>query len=165
MTARLPGHEPARDRVRSLRIVGAADRDPHDDSRATVSVAAGFGQLVTLRAIGETVALVSDFPLAAVADLRVALDEVATCLVGAAARNSRLDCAFDVDATAITVSLRAVVGTGDPLDEAGFSWHIVRTITDRLSVRTFPYDPVVAGRPVEVVFGRNRDSGSPGYRP
>ncbi|MGW5572179.1 anti-sigma factor [Nocardia thailandica] len=156
MTTRHPEHGPAGDGVPPLRFVGAAGGPRLHHSRVAVSVDAEFRQLLMLRAVGETVALVTDFPLDAVVDLRVALDEVATRLISAAVRDSVLGCEFDADAEGITVRLHTVVEVDDPLDEAGFSWHILRAITDHLTVRNHPYDAAVAGHPVEVVFGRRR---------
>lgn len=68
-----------------------------DTSVVGIRIPAELGQLTMLRALAETVALIGDFALDEVTDIRVAVDEVATALIVAAVPGSGIGCDFDYD--------------------------------------------------------------------
>jgi serine/threonine-protein kinase RsbW len=109
-----------------------------------------------LRALSETVALIADFALDEVTDIRVALDEIATALIAEAKPGSSIDFDFAADDGRMTVCVRAIAAVGDALDEDGFGWHVVQTITDSLAARIEPFDDDRDGHPVVVEFSRAR---------
>ncbi|MDO3646335.1 ATP-binding protein [Nocardia mangyaensis] len=121
-----------------------------------VRIGAELGQLVLVRAIAETAALLADFTLDEVADIRMALDEAATCLILAAAPDSRIRCDFTADAFRMRITVRGVCAEPNPIDESGFGWNVLHTITDHLAVEHDPYDAVRGGWPVIVTFSRLR---------
>ncbi|WP_405493134.1 anti-sigma factor [Nocardia sp. NBC_00511] len=123
-----------------------------------VRVRAEAGQLFMLRAVAETVLLSADFTLDVVTDVRVALDEVATALIGTAVPDSALDCEFHYDADAIGVAVRALTESGAGPVEGGLGWHMLEALTDAVESATEPYDPQRAGYPVTVRFTRFRRS-------
>lgn len=125
-------------------------------STVGIRVPADLGQLTMLRALAETVALIADFALDEVTDIRVALDEVSTALIAAAVPESVLDCEFGIDGDRMTVRVNVLAEIDDPLDENGFGWHVVRTITDGISSHTEPFDGLRGGYPTIVEFGRAR---------
>ncbi|WP_280262593.1 ATP-binding protein [Nocardia wallacei] len=137
-------------------------RSPVQTSNVGVRVPADLNQLTMLRALAETVALIADFALDEVTDIRVALDEVATALIAEAAPASAIHCDFDYDDGAMTVRVSAVTGVEDAFDENGFGWHVLRTITDDLGARTEPFDAERNGYPVTVEFSRARGEADDG---
>ncbi|WP_024804601.1 anti-sigma factor [Nocardia sp. BMG51109] len=125
-------------------------------STVGVRVPAELGQLTMLRALAETVALIGDFALDEVTDIRVALDEIATALIAEAAPGSSLECDFGFDDGAMTVRVTGLAAVEDALDEHGFGWHVLRTITESVAARTDSFDPERNGYPVTVEFSRVR---------
>lgn len=125
---------------------------------ASVDIRIGpeLGQLVLVRAVAETTALVTDFALDEVADIRLALDEAATCLILAAAPEAPVHCELVADAFQLRATVRTVCADPDPIDEAGFDWNVLHTITDHLATEHQAYDPDRGGWPVRVTFSRVR---------
>src|SRR5690606_10181223 len=96
-----------RNEVVVVRMVDSVSDSVETTSRDTttvgVRVPAEHEQLVMLRALAETVALIADFGLDEVTDIRLALDEVATSLIAGAVAESTLSCDFDYDEHRMTV--------------------------------------------------------------
>jgi len=105
-----------------------------------VRVPARYEQLVMLRALAETVALIADFGIDEVADIRLALDEVATALMQDAVPGTDLDCALSYGEASMDISVSARTLTEDGPDRSGFGWHILTTLTDSVSITTAPRD-------------------------
>ncbi|MFC6010901.1 ATP-binding protein [Nocardia lasii] len=138
--------------------------DPNDriitDSTPTtavqVRVDADLTQIVMLRALTETVALIAGFDVDEVADMRVALDESATCLVLGAVPGSSVRCEVLADDFRITVAVHGVCADPAPMDTAGFGWHVLHSITDHLDTTHAPFDRTLGGYPVAVSFTQIR---------
>ncbi|QIS07559.1 anti-sigma factor [Nocardia brasiliensis] len=105
-----------------------------------------------LRALAETVALIADFALDEVTDIRLALDEVATSLVLDAVPGSQLECEFTYDTDQMFVHVAAATTSEQVVGQAGFGWHIVRTLTHSIAASQAPFDGAVAGYPTVVDF-------------
>ncbi|MFI1913821.1 anti-sigma factor [Nocardia sp. NPDC020380] len=116
-------------------------------------------QLTMLRALAETVTLVADFDIGEVNDLRLALDEVATVLIGDAVPGSVLDCDVTYDSDEVTVRVTVIAVSEDALEDTGLSWHIVRSLTDSLDATQAAYALRAGGYPTIVEFRwlRHRD--------
>ncbi|MEV6772383.1 anti-sigma factor [Nocardia sp. NPDC051030] len=125
-------------------------------SAVGIRVPAELEQLTMLRALAETVGLIADFALDEVTDLRVALDEVATALIMAAVAGSRIDCEFDFDDRRMLVRVTALAADSDALDEHGFGWHVLQTLTENLVAQQHAYDASTGGYPTVVEFSRLR---------
>ena len=121
-----------------------------------VRVPAVYERLVMLRALAETVALIADFGLDEVADMRLALDEVATALTRNAVPGTELDCTFDYGESTMDIIVSAVTLTETGLDERSFGRHIVSTLTDSVSTTTGPHDAASGGYPTVVHFRWSR---------
>lgn len=121
-----------------------------------IRIPADLGQLTMLRALAETVALIADFALDEVTDIRVALDEVSTALIVAAAPGTTIECDFDYDAERMRVRVAAVAADSDALDETGFSWHVLETLTETIVAHRSPFDEAAGGYPTVVEFSRVR---------
>ncbi|MEV6426490.1 anti-sigma factor [Nocardia sp. NPDC051463] len=125
-----------------------------------IRVPAELGQLIMLRALAETVALIADFALDEVADIRLVLDEVATSLILDAVPDSTLDCAFRYDDNHMWVHVASVGAARPAVGEDSFGWHIVRTLTDSLTATQEHYDATMSGYPTAVDFTWVRSSNS-----
>lgn len=121
-----------------------------------ITIDADLEQLVMLRAVAETVALITGFGIEEVDDIRVALDEAATCLIVGAVASSQIHCDVIADEFRIRVSVDAVCGDTDPIDETGVGWHVLHSITDHLVADHDPYDQARGGYPVAITFSRVR---------
>ncbi|MFF2549705.1 anti-sigma factor [Nocardia sp. NPDC058058] len=130
-----------------------------DTGTVGVRVPAELDQLTMLRALAETVALIGDFALDALTDIRVAVDEVATALIIAAVPDSCVECEFDYDAEYMRVRMSAIAGGGGVFDERGFSWQVLHTITENLAAHSSPFDAGSGGYPVSIEFHRPRGPG------
>lgn len=116
---------------------------PSAETRTTtvgVRVPARYDQLVMLRALAETVALIADFGIDEVADIRLALDEVATALMQDAVPGTDLDCSMSYGESSMDISVTARTVDEDGPDRNGFGWHILTTLTDSVAVDVGPRD-------------------------
>ncbi|MFD4442970.1 anti-sigma factor [Nocardia sp. NPDC058519] len=121
-----------------------------------VRVHAEFEQLAMLRAITETIAMMADFGLDEVTDIRLALDEVASVLIAAAVPDSDLDCAFVYSDGVMNVRVGANVTTDTVPEDGSFGWHIVATLTASVAVNQEPFDATVEGYPTVIDFSWER---------
>ncbi len=106
-----------------------------------------------LRALTETVLMLAEFALDEVTDIQVAIDEIATDLIGAAIVGSALDCELTVDRGRIAVCLSTISVKREVIDEEGFGWHVIRTVTETLRTDIGSYDRIWGGFPITVEFG------------
>ncbi|NKY86210.1 ATP-binding protein [Nocardia veterana] len=109
-------------------------------------------QLVMVRALTETVALVADFGIDEATDIRLAVDEVVSALVVDAAPDTVIDCSFTAGESTMDVRVAAVATTADGPDTGSFGWHIVTTLTEWVRTDTSDYDEAVGGYPTVVEF-------------
>jgi serine/threonine-protein kinase RsbW len=128
--------------------------------RVQVTVAADPSQLPMLRALAETVALLSDFTLDEVADVRLAVDESASILMLDAMAATVLTCELIGTFDGLDVRVHTVAGRERLPDQHGFGWHVLRTLTDSITAVQRPYDPECAGYPTAIEFSRTRGSSS-----
>lgn len=103
-----------------------------------VRIPATPAQLSALRAVAADLAMRNDFHLDAIADLRMAVDEAATTLLGRAAPHSQLTCRFTPSVEGIQVSVSVHSPDGGELRKDTFSWRVLRTLADVVSVRISP---------------------------
>lgn len=127
-----------------------------DTSVVGVRVPADLTQLTMLRALAETVALIGDFALDEVTDIRVALDEVATALILAATSGSNITCDFEFDGGHMRVRVGATAIETGSLEQDGFGWRVLQTLTESITVQTGPYAPLLGGYPTLVEFSLSR---------
>jgi len=121
-----------------------------------VRVPARPEQLTMLRALAETVGHIADFAIDEVADIRLALDEVATALVLDAVPDSDLDCELDYGRDRMTVRVRGLTLSEEAVAQTGFGWHIVRALTESVEAVQEPYDIVAGGYRTAIDFDWSR---------
>ncbi|MFQ6392997.1 ATP-binding protein [Nocardia sp. KC 131] len=117
-----------------------------------IRVPAQLEQLVMLRALAETVALIADFGLDEVTDIRLALDEIATELILGAVADTTIDCRFTYRESAMLVQVSSVAVADVVPGQDSFGWHIVRTLTDTVNAAQAPLDTASGGYPTVVDF-------------
>lgn len=122
-----------------------------------IGVAATLSQLPIVRGLAETLVLLSDFTLDEVADIRLAVDEAASTLIGLAAADSALHCRFTVGSDDLRVRVTGVTAAEGLPDQHSFGWHVLRTLTNEVNASQQPYDPMVSGYPTTVEFRRVRE--------
>ncbi|MQY21051.1 ATP-binding protein [Nocardia macrotermitis] len=121
-----------------------------------IGVAAAVSQLPIVRGLAETLVLLSDFTLDEVADVRLAVDEVCSTLIGLAAPDTTLQCRFSVGDTDLVVRVRGIAAVEGLPDEHSFGWHVLRTLSDEVRAAQEPYDQAASGYPTIVEFRRAR---------
>lgn len=109
-------------------------RDPGPARDVEVRVRTVPGALVTVRTVAGDLAARAEFPLDAVDDLRLAVDEACTSLASLACPDTRLTATFAVDDERIV--LTASVSTTGPttLPTDTFSWRVLSVLADELRV-------------------------------
>ncbi|MFI5717051.1 ATP-binding protein [Nocardia sp. NPDC051750] len=125
-------------------------------SPVEIRVAATVTQLPIVRGLAETLVLLSDFTLDEVADIRLAVDEACSTLIGLAAPDTSLDCVFTIGETDLRVRVAGVAGREGLPDSHSFGWHVLRTLTDAVDARQESFDQQVSGYPTAVEFRRVR---------
>ena len=115
-----------------------------------------------VRAIAEAIVLMADFTLDEVADVRLAVDEVASTLIVRAVDGAALRSEYIVDDTGIKVRMSTTAAQEGMPEENSFGWHVLRTLTDSIVAGQEPYDEQASGYPTVVEFSRVRGSGSVG---
>ncbi|WP_067677955.1 ATP-binding protein [Nocardia miyunensis] len=121
-----------------------------------IGVAAAVSQLPIVRGLAETLVLLSDFTLDEVADVRLAVDEVCSTLIGLAAPDTTLQCRFSVGETDLVVRVRGIAAAEGLPDQRSFGWHVLRTLSDEVQATQDPYDQAAFGYPTIVEFRRAR---------
>lgn len=99
-------------------------------TRTVVEVPAEVGQLLALRALADTVSMIAGLSLDETTDIRVAIDEVATCLSRQSLPETMLRCAFEADRERFVVRISAHTVVEDPIDESGLSWQLIVATSD-----------------------------------
>ncbi|MGW0176425.1 ATP-binding protein [Rhodococcus sp. NPDC003322] len=121
-------------------------------SPVEVTVAADFGRLPVLRAVAETIAVLADFNLDDVSDIKLAVDEVCSQLIKDALTGAALICKFVVAGGAIEVEACVDTSSRTIPDERGFGWHVLQELTDDISVSHLPLGSDDRGYRTSIVF-------------
>ncbi|ABL04969.1 anti-sigma factor [Mycobacterium ulcerans] len=131
------------------------DADPRINKRerghraVELNVAARLENLSMLRTLVGAIGTFEDLDFDAVADLRLAVDEVCTRLIRSATPDATLTLVVDPRDDELVVQASAACSTHDVVALGSFSWHVLTSLAD--DVQTF-HD----GRPPEAagsVFG------------
>ncbi|RBO94489.1 hypothetical protein [Nocardia puris] len=147
-----------------------SDLPARTGSTVGIRVAAQPGQLMMLRALTETLALVAGFPIDGAVDIRLAVDEAATALVLDATPATSIDCVVDYDDTHVFVQVSGLCASRNVVERARLGWHVLRTLTTSVTFDRADYDPARGGYPITVRFLWSRirtggPNGSEGRRP
>src|ERR1700738_1907149 len=98
-------------------------------------IAARLENLAMLRTLVAAIGTFEDLDFDAVADLRLAVDEVCTRLIRSAVSDSTLLLVVDPREDAVVIAASTTCKSPDVLAPGSFSWHVLSSLTDE--VRTF----------------------------
>jgi serine/threonine-protein kinase RsbW len=99
-----------------------------------VRVAAELAQLPVLRAMAETITLLSEFNLDEISDVTLAVDQICSDLIGDAVDGAKLVCRFQLAGGVLNIAVTTSTRTEESPDRQGFGWHVLRALTDSISV-------------------------------
>ncbi|OZC46009.1 anti-sigma factor [Rhodococcus sp. 14-2470-1a] len=97
-------------------------------------VVADADQLPVVRAVAETLAVLGDFTLDDIADIKLVVDEVCSELISGALPGAELSCSFLVSEGGIRISTTSVVDSDRIPRGDSFGWHVLQTLTDSISL-------------------------------
>lgn len=99
-----------------------------------IRVAAEKSQVPMIRAIAETLAVLADFSLDEVADIKLAVDEAAMTIIGGAAADSELTVAFTTAEHRFNAVVQSWLPESKTLLQSGFGWHVLQTLAQSVTV-------------------------------
>lgn len=97
-------------------------------------VSADLAHLPVLRAVPETIAVLGEFNLDEVSDVMLAVDEVCSELIKDSVLDARLTCRYELSDGVLHVLVFTITRTGQSPREDSFGWHVLRVLTDSISV-------------------------------
>ncbi len=101
-------------------------------------VRAEDGQLPVLRAVAEVIAVLTDFNLDHISDIKLAVDEICTVLVKDSAADADLVCCFEFLVDELAVRIDIDTHTDTVPDPHSFGWHVLKTVTDSITTTHAP---------------------------
>ena len=105
------------------------------DRAIELRVAATLENLAVLRTLVGAVGTFEDLDFDAVADLRLAVDEVCTRLIRSAVPNATLEIVIDPHNDKLRVEASTSCANEDVVSPGSFSWHVLTSLAD--DVQTF----------------------------
>ena len=122
------------------------DAEPGNQWSVVIRVGSNATELPPLRVVAADLVARADFDLDIVADLRLAVDEVASELIPIAAPDTVLTCMFQLDAAQLEVTTWVPARPGARLRQDSFGWRVLTTLVDEVRVIGDPEaDPPVMG--------------------
>ena len=115
-------------------VNGSSRADAGVPSPVEVHIHADPALIPSVRAVAADLAARADFDLDAVSDLRMAVDEACSALVGLAASGGRLRVGFNVGDGTIEVVCHVPVDGERTLRQDTFGWRVLATLTDAAEV-------------------------------
>ncbi|WP_292975156.1 anti-sigma factor [Mycobacterium sp.] len=112
-----------------------AKNQQRGDRAIELRVTATLDNLAVLRTLVGAVGTFEDLDFDAVADLRLAVDEVCTRLIRSAVPGATLEIVIDPQADDLLVEASTTVATEDVVTPGSFSWHVLTSLAD--DVQTF----------------------------
>ena len=99
-----------------------------------IRVPADKSQVAMVRAIAETLAVLADFSLDEVADIKLAVDEAAMTIIGHAGPGAELTVAFTTAEPHFNGVVQSWLPSSNSLPQTGFGWHVLQTLTESVTV-------------------------------
>lgn len=99
-----------------------------------IRVPADKSQVAMVRAIAETLAVLADFSLDEVADIKLAVDEAAMTIIGHAGPGAELTVAFTTAEHHFNGVVQSWLPSSNSLPQTGFGWHVLQTLTESVTV-------------------------------
>jgi serine/threonine-protein kinase RsbW len=99
-----------------------------------IRVPADKSQVPMIRAIAETLAVLADFSLDEVADIKLAVDEAAMTIIGHAGPGAELTVAFTTGQNNFHAVVQSWLPQANTLPQSGFGWHVLQTLAESVTV-------------------------------
>ena len=132
-----------------------ADRDATQDHVAVCMPAEG-AYLSVLRTATAGLAARLDFTLDEIEDLRIAVDEACAMLLSQAIPGTNLECAFDLGAEEMTITVSVTAAEPRIPARDTFAWTVLSALAGTVDSRLGPDDQV------SIVLRKRRENASPG---
>ena len=114
-----------------MTVAAKSARDQERGDRAIeLRVAATLENLAVLRTLVGAVGAFEDLDFDAVADLRLAVDEVCTRLIRSAVPGATLEIVIDPHDDELRVEASTACANTDVVTPGSFSWHVLTSLTD-----------------------------------
>jgi serine/threonine-protein kinase RsbW len=104
-------------------------------TEVSVVIPADLDRLPIPRSIAATLAAALDFDIDAVADLRMAVDEMVSTVIVRARPASNVTTVFRVHQSSIAVECSAASDDSGDIDEGSFGWMVLSTLAEDLRAR------------------------------
>ncbi|MBY4129994.1 ATP-binding protein [Rhodococcus fascians] len=121
-------------------------------------VRAEADQLPVVRAVAETLVVLSDFTLDDIADVKLVVDEVCSQLIKGAVPDSELSCLFSVGDSGIRIVVTSTLAATSVPQKDSFGWHVLQTLTDSIELREDGADDSDAVRTVAIDVVKRRST-------
>jgi serine/threonine-protein kinase RsbW len=164
-TTAVPGQ---RDPVPADSGTAQADRDTAQD-HVTVGMPAEGAYLSVLRTATAGLAARLDFTLDEIEDLRIAVDEACAMLLAQAIPGTTLECAFDLGAEEMTITVSVTAAEPRIPARDTFAWTVLSALAGTVDSRLGPDDQVSIvlrkrREALNTAFGSAGNSGDSGAR-
>ncbi|GAC02849.1 putative anti-sigma factor [Gordonia namibiensis NBRC 108229] len=120
-------------------------------------VPAATDRLALVRALVETALYIDDWSLDDVIDAKVAVDEICSQIISAAAEGSSMEVVLHLASNGVVGEVRGDLVADVELDESTFGWRIVQTVTDTHTIRYADTTPGHGTRRVTIGFSKFRE--------
>jgi anti-sigma regulatory factor (Ser/Thr protein kinase) len=115
----------------SMTVAAKSAREQQRGDRAIeLRVAATLENLAVLRTLVGAVGAFEDLDFDAVADLRLAVDEVCTRLIRSAVPGATLEIVIDPHDDELRVEASTACANSDVVTPGSFSWHVLTSLAD-----------------------------------
>lgn len=108
-----------------------SDEQPRSDRAIELRVAPRLENLAVVRMLVGAVGTFEDLDVDAVADLRLAIDELCTQLIRSATPDATLVVLIDPRDDEVLVRASTACDNADALRPGSFSWHVLKSLTDK----------------------------------
>lgn len=115
------------------------------DAPVEMRVAADLAQLSVVRAMAETVAVLNEFNLDEVSDVKLAVDQICSDLIADAIDGADLTCRFQLAGDVLWVRVSTDTRSNAVPDTQSFGWHVLRALTDSIAVTRDPLNSAGPG--------------------
>jgi serine/threonine-protein kinase RsbW len=128
--------------VPGQREPGPARADRETKDHVQVGMPAEGAYLSVLRTATAGLAARLDFTLDEIEDLRIAVDEACAMLLPQAIPGTNLECAFDLGAEEMTITVSVVAGQPRPPARDTFAWTVLAALAGTVDSQVGPDDQV-----------------------
>ena len=133
------------------------DHAPRDaEDRVTIRMPAEGAYLSVLRTATAGLAARLDFTLDEIEDLRIAVDEACAMLLSQAIPGTNLECAFDLGAEEMTITVSVTAAEPQIPARDTFAWTVLSALAGTVDSRLGPDDQV------SIVLRKRREAPRPG---